>query len=314
MKQINLKLEGRALSRPIYFDQDRPGGRVALQYAAAQLQAFRAADRRVIENQKALVRKIIGEWGFDGLKLDGQHLNAVPPCYNPSHHHKRPEDSVEAVPQFFREIYETARNIKPAALVELCPCGTGYSFFTMPFFNMSVASDPTSSWQVRTKGKTLKALMGDGVAYFGDHVELSDGADDFASTIGVGGVVGSQFVLPALAEEKSKSDLTPAREVLFAKWLRIYHDNMPSTGTYLGTLYDIGFDRPEAHVIRKNGDMYYAFFATRWQGDIELRGLEDRGYTVVDYETGEILGAVHGPKAMLRAAFHGHMLLRASPQ
>jgi len=28
---------------------------------------------------------------------------------------------------------------------------------TMPFFNMSVASDPTSSWQVRTEGKTLKA-------------------------------------------------------------------------------------------------------------------------------------------------------------
>jgi len=176
-----------------------------------------------------------------------------------------------------------------------------------------VASDPTSSWQVRTKGKTLKALMGDGVAYFGDHVELSDGADDFASTIGVGGVVGSQFVLPA-AREKSTSDLTPAREAIFAKWLRIYRDNMPSTGTYMGALYDIGFDRPETHVIRKDGDMYYAFFARRWRDNIELRGLEDRGYTVVDYETGNILGAVHGPKATLRTAFHGHLLLRARPR
>ncbi len=144
------------------------------------------ADREVVEYHKALVRKILGEWGFDGLKLDGQHMNGVPACYNPAHHHKRPEDSVEALPDFFREIYETARSVKPDALVEFCPCGTAYSFFTMPHFNMSVASDPESSFQIRSKGKTLKALMGDNVPYFGDHVELSDGAIDFASTVGRG--------------------------------------------------------------------------------------------------------------------------------
>ncbi|HSZ00589.1 MAG TPA: glycoside hydrolase family 36 protein, partial [Terriglobales bacterium] len=60
------------------------------------------ADRAVVEYHKALVRKILTEWGFDGLKLDGQHMNAVPPCYNPAHHHKSPEDSVEALPDFFR--------------------------------------------------------------------------------------------------------------------------------------------------------------------------------------------------------------------
>ena len=267
-----------------------------------------------IEYQKAIVKKVIGDWGFDGLKLDGQHMNAVPPCYNPAHHHKRPEDSVEALPHFFQEIYDTARSIKPDALVEFCPCGTSYSFFTMPFYNMSVASDPESSWQVRTKGKTLKALMGNQTAYFGDHVELSDGADDFASTIGVGGVVGSQFVLPALAEHKSSSDLTPAREAIFAKWLRIYKDNMPSTGQYLGTLYDIGFDRPEAHAIRKHDDMYYAFFAPHWEGKIELRGLENREYTVSDYETGKTVGNVHGPEATLTESFRRHLLLRATPQ
>jgi alpha-galactosidase len=269
------------------------------------------ADQRVVEYHKALVRKIIGGWGFDGLKLDGQHMNAVPPCYNPAHHHNRPEDSVEALPQLFREIYETARSIKPDVLVEFCPCGTAYSFFTMPFFNMAVASDPESSWQVRSKGKTLKALMGDQVAYFGDHVELSDGADDFASTIGVGGVVGSQFVLPALAEHKSSSDLTPERELIFSKWLRIYNQNMPSAGTYLGTLYDIGFDRPEAHAIRKNGSMYYAFFAPRWEGKVELRGLEDREYKVVDYESGGDLGLVRGPEATLQVTFRKHLLLLA---
>jgi len=56
---------------------------------------------------------------------------------------------------------------------------TGYSFFTLPYLNMTVASDPESSWQVRLKGKTLKALTGDRVAYFGDHVEMSEGGYHF---------------------------------------------------------------------------------------------------------------------------------------
>jgi len=94
---------------------------------------------------------------------------------------------VEALPDFFRAIYETAQAVKPGALVEFCPCGTAFSFFTMPHFNMSVASDPRSSFQVRSKAKTLKALMGDNVPFFGDHVEESDGGNDFASTVGVGG-------------------------------------------------------------------------------------------------------------------------------
>ncbi len=219
------------------------------------------AQKSVVEYHQALVRRILGDWGFDGLKLDGQHMNAVPACYNSAHHHKRPEDSVEALPDFFREIYETARSVKPDALVEFCPCGTAYSFFTMPHFNMSVASDPESSFQIRSKGKTLKALMGDNVPYFGDHVELSDGAIDFASTVGVGGVVGTQFVLPELVKKRSRSDLTQQREQVFEKWLQIYKDKMPSRGEYMGDLYDIGFDYPETHVIRKDQKMYYAFFA-----------------------------------------------------
>ncbi len=271
------------------------------------------ADRGVVEYHKALVRKILGEWGFDGLKLDGQHMNAVPRCYNPAHHHLRPEDSVEALPDFFREIYETARSVNPDALVEFCPCGTAYSFFTMPHFNMSVASDPESSFQIRSKGKTLKALMGDNIPYFGDHVELSDGAIDFASTVGVGGVVGTQFVLPNLVTKHGKSDLTPQRQKIFEEWLRIYKDKMLSRGEYLGDLYDIGFDLPEAHVIRKGQGMYYAFFARHWSGPIQLRGLEDRTYHIVDYVNHKDLGTAHGPQATISAAFNQHLLLEAKP-
>jgi alpha-galactosidase len=272
------------------------------------------ANARVVAYHKELVRKILVDWGFDGLKLDGQHMNGVPACYNPAHHHKRPEDSVEALPEFFREIYDAAQSAKAGSLVEFCPCGTSYSFFTMPHFNMSVASDPTSSFQVRSKGKTIKGLMGDDVPYFGDHVELSDNHDDFASTLGIGGVVGTQFVLPSLVEKHGRFDLTPDREKNFQKWLELYQEKGLSRGQYLGTLYDIGFDLPEAHVIRKDKKMYYAFFAGSWKGELELRGLDDRAYHVVDYVDGKDFGIVRGPIAHLSTDFSKHLLLEATPQ
>jgi alpha-galactosidase len=272
------------------------------------------ADRRVVEYHKALVRRILMDWGFDGLKLDGQHMNGVPACYNLAHHHAQPEESVEALPDFFKAIYDTAQSVKPGALVEFCPCGTSFSFFTTPNFNMSVASDPTSSFQVRSKAKTLKALIGDTVPFFGDHVELSDGGNDFASTLGVGGVVGTQFVIPSLVTKRSKSDLTPAREKEFEKWLRIYREKMLSKGEYLGQLYDIGFDKPEAHAIRKGQTIYYAFFAKQWKGPVELRGLEDRNYSVVDYVTGKSLGTVPGHGAHLSVEFDGDLLVEVQPE
>ncbi|MGC2475161.1 MAG: glycoside hydrolase family 36 protein [Candidatus Sulfotelmatobacter sp.] len=272
------------------------------------------ANARVVSYHKELVRKILVDWGFDGLKLDGQHMNGVPACYNPAHHHQRPEESVEALPDFFREIYDAAQVAKPGSLVEFCPCGTAYSFFTMPHFNMSVASDPENSFQVRSKGKTLKGLMGDDVPYFGDHVELSDNHDDFASTLGVGGVVGTQFVLPSLVEKHGRFDLTPEHAKVFEKWLQLYQEKGLARGQYLGTLYDIGFDVPETHVIRKDRKMYYAFFASNWKGGVELRGLDDRSYHVVDYVDGKDFGIVRGPVAHLSADFSKHLLLEATPQ
>ena len=89
---------------------------------------------------------------------------------------------------------------------------------------------------------------------------------------------------------------------------------MLSRGEYLGDLYDIGFDRPEAHVIRKGAEMYYAFFAPHWSGPIELRGLQDRAYRVVDYVNGKDFGKVHGPTARMSADFDKHLLIEARPE
>jgi len=271
-------------------------------------------DPAVLEHHKKLVVKMIRDWDFDGLKLDGQHMNGVPACHNPSHKHARPEESVERLAAFFKMIYDTARSIKPDALVEWCPCGTSFNFYTLPNLNMSVASDPHNSWQVRTKGKTLKALHGDGTAYFGDHVELSDGRQDFASTIGVGGVVGTQFTWPAGSGRNTRLDLTEAKEPVWEKWISIYNDKRLSQGEYLGELYDIGFYRPEAHAIRKAGRMYYAFYAPQYEGRVELRGLERRAYAVTDYENGKALGTIQGPVGQLDVQFKAHLLLEAAPE
>ena len=137
--------------------------------------------------------------------------------------------------------------------------------------NQSVASDPESSWQVRLKGKTLKALMGASAAYAGDHVELSDRGDDFASTVGIGAVVSTKFTWPADPRPENGLLLTPAKETEWRRWIALYKEKRLPEGGYRGELYDIAFDRPEAHVVEKDGQLYYAFYADRWDGPIELR-------------------------------------------
>jgi alpha-galactosidase len=219
------------------------------------------------------------------------------------------------VPEFFRAVWNAAQQTRPGAVIEICPCGTGYSFFTMPYLNMTVASDPASSWQVRLKGKTLKALLGDRSAYFGDFVELSDGATDFASSFGVGGIIGSNFAWPGAPGRKDpKLLLTPEREALWAKWMKLFQQQRLVDGEYLGTLYDIGFDVPETHVIAKGNAMYYAFYAAHFSGSVQLRGLQPGKYRIRDYVNDRDLGELRAPAATLDVKFEHSLLIEALPQ
>jgi alpha-galactosidase len=261
----------------------------------------------------ALVRRFLGEWGYAGLKIDGQHLNGVAPCYNPAHHHARPEESAERLPELFRAIYDAAMQISPDTVVELCPCGTSQSFFNFPYVNQAPASDPESSWQVRLKGKTLKALMGPSAAFAGDHVELSDQGDDFASTVGVGAIVSTKFTWPADPKPKHSFLLTPEREQEWRRWIALYNEHRLPEGRYRGELYDVGFDKPEAHVVEKSGRLYYAFYAARWDGPLQLRGLGPGRYRVRDYYNDRELGSVSAGSRTLHAAFARFLLLEATP-
>jgi len=260
-----------------------------------------------------LVRKFFGEWQFAGLKIDGQHLNGVAPCFNPLHRHARPEESVEKLQDFLLAIYQTAVKINPDAVVELCPCGTTYSYFNFRAFNQAPASDPESSWQVRHKGKTLKALMGPSAAFAGDHVELSDGGEDFASTVGVGGIVSTKFTWPVDPKPKDSFLLTSAREAMWRHWIALYNERRLAQGTYRGELYDIGFDKPETHVVEKSGRFYYAFYERDFTGAVPLRGLAPGRYRVRDYVNATEYGEVSAADARLKIAFRGSLLVEAIP-
>lgn len=272
-----------------------------------------------VEFFKAQVRRIIGEWGYEGLKLDGQHLNGVAPCYNPAHNHKRPEESFEKLQDFWKALYDQAIAINPNAVIEICPCGDSFAFHNIPAMNNTPASDPESSWQVRLKGKTFKATMGPSAPFSGDHVELSDRHDDFASSYGVGAILSTKFTWPRDTDHPTDKlppggfVLTPTKEALWRKWINLYRENMLPKGQYRGELYDIGFDKPEGHAVAANGKLHYAFFADKWHAPIELRGLEKGRYALTDPFTGKSLGTVSGPTAVIPATFEHFLLVQAAP-
>ena len=276
---------------------------------------------------KKLTEKFIRDWGFDGSKLD--NIYSVPMCYNPAHHHKSPQDSVNAMADVYKTIFETTRSIKPESVTQSCPCGTPPSLAWLPYMDQAVTADPVGAVQVRWRIKVYKALLGPESAVYGDHVELSamtrignsdewtEHGDDFASTIGAGGVVGTKFVWPDPGPKFKAVNLTPAKEEHWKKWIGIYNDKMLSKGDFKN-LYVYGYDSPEAYAIAKDGKMYYAFFAPTaapWKGEVELRGLGAGTYHVVDYAEGKDLGmitATDGTAPRLAADFKDHLLLEVA--
>lgn len=262
------------------------------------------------EYSKVLVKRFLDTWNFDGFKMDGQHMNCCLPDYNDSSRLEYPEQSVERLPEFFENLYVTAKGYKPHAVLQYCPCGDAVNFFNIPYLNQAVASDPTSSWQIRLKAKAYHAIS-DKLAYYGDHIELSDNGNDFPSQIGVGAVVGSKFTYPKDNPDSKESFLlTPEKEALLKKWVGIYNDKMLSKGKYLN-LYDIGYDKPETHVIQKGDTLYYAFFARQWDGNIRLRGLkENRKYNVCEYTTdSKVIYQIEGKNPIIKPSFKGDYLI-----
>ena len=277
----------------------------------------------VQEYYRELTKRFISDWGFDGHKLDFSF--AVPPCYNPKHHHQSPYDSTQAMGEIYKIIFQTTRALKPESVTQSCPCGTPPNMAWLPFIDQAVTADPVGSVQVRQRIKMYKALLGPEAAVYGDHVELTkiagvnsnneqDIGRDFASTVGVGGVLGTKFTWPDYGPKLKSVYLNPSKETDWKKWIGIYNQRMLSGGEFRD-LYVYGYDVPEAYAIAKNGKMYYAFFApagtSEWHGTIELRGLAPGKYRVLDYENNRDLGTIVSDNPKLTTQFREHLLLEA---
>lgn len=283
---------------------------------------------------KQLTERFIRDWGFDGSKLD--NIYAPPPCYNPKHHHKTPDDSVYAMADVYKTIFETTRAIKPDSVTQSCPCGTPPNLAWLRYMDQAVTADPVGSIQVRRRVKMYKALLGPRAAIYGDHVELTrirnadgnneqDVGSDFASTLGTGGVLGTKFTWPDYGPKFKNVYLSSDKEAHWKEWISLYNEKMLSKGDFLN-LYVYGFDVPEAYAIEKDGNMYYAFYAptqtgtpdktassSHWTGEIELRGLAGKSYHLTDYVHHKDLGTVTGPTAKINVDFTDHLLLEAAP-
>ncbi len=280
----------------------------------------------VQEYYRQMTKRMISDWGFDGHKLDFSF--AVPPCYNPKHHHKSPYDSTQAMGEVYKVIFETTRALKPESVTQSCPCGTPPNMAWLPFIDQAVTADPVGSVQVRQRIKMYKALLGPYAAVYGDHVELTkisgvnsnneqDIGRDFASTVGTGGVLGTKFTWPDYGPKLKNVYLNAGKEVEWKKWIAIYNQKKLSRGDFRD-LYIYGYDVPEAYAVEKDGKMYYAFFAPasapEWRGTVELRGLAPGKYRVTDYENGRDLGTIDAAHPQLAAQFHEHLLLEAAKE
>lgn len=279
----------------------------------------------VQEYYRKVTERLMRDLDFDGSKLDG--IYSAPRCYNPAHHHQSPDDSMLAVADVYKIIMDTTRTLKPDAVTQICPCGTTPNLAWLPFMNQAVTADPVGSVQVRRRIKLYKALLGPRSAVYGDHVELSkivftpareiDLGEDFASTIGAGGVLGTKFTWPDYGPRFDDAFLTPRKEIRWQKWISIYNSTMLSKGSFLN-LYTIGYDSPEGYAIAKDGKMYYSFFTENasqpWKGTIELRGLEPGKYRVVDYVNQRDLGTIDASHPQFATEFTEYLMLAVSKE
>jgi len=282
----------------------------------------------VQEHYKNLVRKFTAEYKLDGFKLDFGEINTAAPCYNPAHHHNDPNESYLSTPLLFQNICSNAKQYNPQMILEYCSCGIPPNIFHLPYINLAVTSDP-SIGQITNRIKMYKALMGDDFPVLEEYCGVLAGPL-YQLVIGSGGVPGT---------------FSTYLDDYHRKWIDIYKKFQLSRGEYMN-LYDIGFDYPETHTIKKDDTVYYAFFthpwqqsgpgrfyrfgnefdtipgkqkqfdfpSEQWKGKVELRGLDNKKrYSILDYGNNLEIGIIEGNNPFLDVSFPDYLLLEATP-
>jgi alpha-galactosidase len=261
-----------------------------------------------LDHLRQVLTRAVSVWGFDGAYTDYQGMSAVPACFNPAHHHRSPLDSFQAMPKLYEMIQTTLHRLKPGTLHEVCICSLPHSPYYMPYYDLANASDPVSTLQVRSRVKAEKAIRG-GTFPVGDcyQVPLQEWTgysvpESFETAMGTGAQLTTFY-----------RELDERQRALWQRWFHEYRELDLTHGEYVN-LYDLAFDKPEVHVLRKGRDLYYGIFADVWPHDkykIELRGLDKaQTYEVYDYANRRSLGTLKGAQPILNIAFKDSLLLR----
>jgi alpha-galactosidase len=78
----------------------------------------------------------------------------------------------------------------------------------------------------------------------------------------------------------------------------------------LGDLYDIGFDKPETHVVQKGDTLFYAFYADNYHGKVKFKGLPGKGkFLVYDYVNRRKIGEITNSEPQISVNFKKHLLV-----
>ena len=294
---------------PDWFILDKDGHREKASWNAYYLCPAYAPVR---EYNRGLVTRFVKDWNVDAFKLDGTDLNHAPLCYNPAHHHARPEESFEQWPALFQDISDTARGLRKDFRMEFCPCGITPTFQTICIFEQPTTSDPLDH-QVTARAKFLKALLGARSPVLEEYVGLKK---FYEHPFGDNKVLRGELYPRALGTGMVPSSFSPVLAKTHADWTAIYNAQRPAEGEYLN-LYDIRWENPEGHAIRKGAKMYYGFFTQTpgdaYAGNVQLRGLEAKRYHLTDYAAGKAMADVTGPVADIPVKFQDGLLLVAEP-
>lgn len=260
-------------------------------------------DLALLNPARPIVQEIIlnqvnhfADLGVDHIYVDSQVAQlAVPPDYSS----ETPLAAHKALPKVY-EILQRIANQR-GLVIEVCPDGRSQTILNLPV-QLNNVGDPKNDRQLRAKLKSLKAVNGphSTIGAYVDHFADNQVSGSFLNIIGTGGQLLTMF-----------SSLDELGRDNWKIWTDFYRTYNLVSGEYIN-VYDVGFDYPEGHLIKKDRKYYYSFFthtegldicsavtcdetqlievepsrAKAYSGSIIFRGLEpNKDYTATNFLT-----------------------------
>ena len=240
------------------------------------------------------------DWGVD--VVEQENVVIFPLCFNTEHAHPSPKDSRTAFPRVQEILINTARVARKISSMDPSTVNFNSTPTWTPCYDRRFPSN-TSPPYLRLSVKVFRALCGEAPGL----VSNSADTNQFASSLALG-------VIPRI----DFSSLDSEEEKKYQKWLGLDRRLQISRGQYINS-YDLAFNFPESHLVRRYGLLYHSFFTRNpgesFKGRVRFRGLaEGLSYRVFDYWNQVNLGIVTSRRSRLNVEFQDFLLLQLKPE